>query len=562
MDIRNRLLKIYENEELVNEFLRILEKKLNGYLPVASNRKGLSQKDAILITYGDSVVGDEKETGNLKYLNKLLNKYVGDRLSAVHILPMFPYSSDDGFSVIDYKEIGDHVGSWHDVKQLKEDYDLMFDGVINHISQESEWFKKCLAGDEKYKNYFIEKVGDGDYSKVVRPRTSPLFSVYESKEGKKEYWTTFSADQVDLNYENPDTVTDIIELLLYYAGNGAKFIRLDAIGFMWKEVGTSCLHHEKTHEMIKLMRDILDEYAPETMLITETNVPHKENISYFGNGYDEAQLVYQFPLPPLTLFSFLSEDASKLSKWADSLETLSDTSTYFNFLASHDGIGLRPTEGLLTNEERLFMANRVLKSGGRINYKRDPDGGKSPYELNVNYQDALTSPYDTDSNRINRFVASQVLLMSVVGVPAIYIHSLFGSRNDYYGVETSGINRRINREKLEYGQLCDQLNHEGFRSEILSKLLMVLEIRKKETAFDPKAIQEVLKLDPKVFAIRRHNLETKSEVFALINVSCEKLILELDVNGRDLISNEEITKKLVLRPLQYRWIKSETKRVK
>src|SRR5690606_35016656 len=108
-----------------------------------------------------------------------------------------------------------------------------------------------------------------------------------------------SADQVDLNFKNPAVLLATTRALLFYVEHGAKFIRLDAIAYLWKEIGTPCIHLPQTHQVIQLMRAVLDEVAPDVRLITETNVPHPDNISYFGAGTNEAQLVYNFALPPL-----------------------------------------------------------------------------------------------------------------------------------------------------------------------------------------------------------------------------------------------------------------------
>ncbi len=188
----------------------------------------------------------------------------------------------------------------------------MFDAVINHISQHSRWFQGYLSGQEPYTDYFVEVDPAADLSDVVRPRTLPLLTPVETADGTKHVWTTFSADQIDLNYASPDLLLEVLDVLLTYVQQGAQLIRLDAIGFMWKEIGTTCIHLPQAHSLIKLMRAALDEAAPETLLVTETNVPHAENISYFGDGYDEAQMVYNFTLPPLTLHAFLTGDASAL----------------------------------------------------------------------------------------------------------------------------------------------------------------------------------------------------------------------------------------------------------
>ena len=511
----------------------------------------VNESDVMLITYGDSICKDGEKP--LYSLNKFLNNYAKDTLSAVHLLPMFPYTSDDGFSVVDYKAINEELGSWEDVNELSKNYNLMFDAVINHISKSSEWFKGWLTGDERYKDYFIECDEKLDYSQVTRPRALPLLTPFETSEGKKYVWTTFSDDQIDINFENPKVLVEVLDILITYALNGARFIRFDAIGFAWKKLGTNCMHLPETHALVQLMRDILDICVPGTTIITETNVPHKDNISYFGNGHNEAQMVYQFPLPPLTLFSFLTGDATKLSNWAADIENMSDETTYFNFLASHDGIGMRPVEDILTTEEKQVMVDNVLANGGKINYKNNPDGSKSPYELNINYQDALTHKDAPASERINKFIASQTILLSVIGMPGIYIHSFLGSRNWYEGVESSGINRRINREKLDYDKLVEEL--EGDRKEIFERYSRLIKIRRNEAAFSPTSTQKVLLLDKRVFSIIRENQETGEKILVLINVSNEKVKLDTSIKGRSIINVKGFSDEVELEPYEVEWIK-------
>jgi len=511
----------------------------------------VNESDVMLITYGDSICKDGEKP--LYSLNKFLNNYAKDTLSAVHLLPMFPYTSDDGFSVVDYKAINEELGSWEDVNELSKNYNLMFDAVINHISKSSEWFKGWLTGDERYKDYFIECDEKLDYSQVTRPRALPLLTPFETSEGKKYVWTTFSDDQIDINFENPKVLVEVLDILITYALNGARFIRFDAIGFAWKKLGTNCMHLPETHALVQLMRDILDTCVPGTTIITETNVPHKDNISYFGNGHNEAQMVYQFPLPPLTLFSFLTGDATKLSNWAADIENMSDETTYFNFLASHDGIGMRPVEDILTTEEKQVMVDNVLANGGKINYKNNPDGSKSPYELNINYQDALTHKDAPASERINKFIASQTILLSVIGMPGIYIHSFLGSRNWYEGVESSGINRRINREKLDYDKLVEEL--EGDRKEIFERYSRLIKIRRNEAAFSPTSTQKVLLLDKRVFSIIRENQETGEKILVLINVSNEKVKLDTSIKGRSIINVKGFSDEVELEPYEVEWIK-------
>lgn len=543
---------IYPDKD-ANKIISKVEKLANKYETKQTGSSWISEKDAMLITYGDSIVEEGKP--GLETLNEFLTKYVNDAISAVHILPMFPYTSDDGFSVVDYKKINPDLGEWKDVENLSKNYKLMFDAVVNHISKSSDWFQKYLKQEKPYDEYFITCDPNADYSKVTRPRALPLLTKFETAKGEKYVWTTFSEDQIDLNFKSVDVYLEVLDVLLTYASRGARFIRLDAIGFLWKELGTTCMHHPKTHEIIKSYRAILDEYMPGTLIITETNVPHEENISYFGNGDDEAQLVYQFPLPPLTMFSILTGNAEKLSKWADSLDEPKQGTTYFNFLSSHDGIGVRPVEGILNEEEKKVLLDNTLKNGGVISYKNNSDGSKSPYELNINYQDALASPDESDEIRINKFLAAETILLSMQGLPGIYVHSLIGSRNDYYGKEISGIPRRINREKININYLEKELNNSTNRKKIFDEILRRLKIRGEHKEFAPDSKQKILSLDKRVFALERISKDKK--VTVLVNVSSDEVQLDIENKGLDIISEIYVDKKVNLNPLQCMWILKE-----
>lgn len=541
-----------KGKETYQEIEKLIEKYSSVNL---SPKPWVTEDDVMLITYGDSIKEDGKAP--LQTLQEFLVKYAKDTLSAVHILPFYPYTSDDGFSVVDYREIDPQLGSWSDVNQIANDFDLMFDAVINHISKSSEWFQGYLNGDEKYKNFFIEADPSLDYSKVTRPRALPLLTPFETSEGVKHVWTTFSDDQIDINFENPKVLIEILDILNMYAANGSRFLRLDAIGFMWKKLGTTCMHLEETHAIIKLIREVLELSAPGTILITETNVPHKDNVSYFGNGYDEAQMVYQFPLPPLTLFSFHTGNARKLSEWAASLEPTTDSTSFFNFLSSHDGIGMRPTEGILSEEEKQFMVDKTFAHGGRVSYKDNGDGTKSPYELNINYLDALTHPDEEQDVRTKKFLAAHTILLSVIGVPGIYIHSLLGSQNYYQGVEDSGINRRINREKLNKEELFAELEADTLRRAIFTEFSNRIKLRRGQKAFSPNAKQEVLFLDDRVFSTKRTNTKTGDEMLVLVNVSNDIVNLETGYSGLDIIGSEEIDNTVTLQPYQTMWIRIE-----
>lgn len=561
--IEDKLVSIYgksKGHDLAVKVTNLIESNPG---PDSNRQEWVSEKDVMLITYGDSV--KERGKAPLRVLHEFLMEHVPDIVTAVHILPFYPYSSDDGFSVIDYYKVNDELGEWYDIIRFSEDFELMFDAVINHISQHSEWFKQYKRGNPEYENFFIEADPKEDYSSVTRPRALPLLTKVETANGVKHVWTTFSPDQIDLNYRSEDLLLTILELLLFYVKKGARFIRLDAIGFLWKKIGTSCMHLDETHEVIQVMREVMDAVAPGTILITETNVPHRDNISYFGDGLNEAHMVYQFPLPPLTLHTFHTGNTKHILQWADSLEPTTGKTTYFNFLASHDGIGVRPVEGILTTEEILEMAKKVQERGGYVSYKDNGDGTQSPYELNINYLDALSYPDDTTETKAKRFIAAQSVLFSVIGVPGIYIHSLFGSQNDRKGVEQTGRYRSINREKLYREELDQALGDpSSLRYTVFSQLKDLLQIRGNQIAFHPNGKQKVLYLDDRVFSIVRTSMDAQEEIIVLINVSNEQITFVLPeekrLNYLDLVTETTIDVtasegSVTLEPYQVMWLK-------
>lgn len=543
-DLYNR---IYKNSSVTDFLLKGVEETVSQY-NISEKPKWLTEADSILITYGDSLT----ETGKpgLQVLNDFLTNYVGNAVSIVHLLPMFPSSSDDGFSVIDYEKINPSLGTWQDINILKKNYKLMFDAVINHVSKSSNWFKKFLACEKPFDEFFLSCDPADDYSKVIRPRSLPLLTKFKTSNGYKYVWTTFSDDQVDLNYKNPNVYLAILHVLLSFAQKGANLIRLDAIGFIWKKKGTTCMHLPEVHEIVQSYRAILDEYAPGTMLITETNVPHKENISYFGGPNKEAHLVYQFPLPPLVMFSFITGDCSKLSHWASCLDNPKKGTTYFNFLSSHDGIGLRPVEGILTKDEIGSLINQTLRAGGKVSYKDNGDGTTSPYELNINYQDAMALPDDKDSIRIYRFIAAETILLSLQGIPGIYIHSLLGSRNDYYDASISNIPRRINRETLNLETVEKELETDTNRKIIFNELIRRLKIRRQHDAFSPDSAQIIYEDNPHVFMGKR--ISKEESIMFYVNVSSDEQIIDVYDEQWDILSNNIWNGKLY--PYQCVWI--------
>lgn len=526
-----------------------------------------TEEDVILITYGD-MVSEKNGTPPLDTLHKFLQNYVGDLLSTVHILPFFPYSSDDGFSVIDYEKVDDDLGNWQDIRNICSNYRIMADVVMNHASRRSNWFRDFINGIAPGRDYFISVDPETDLSDVVRPRSSPLLTPIQTKHGTKHVWTTFSDDQIDLNYSNPDVLFEFLDIMFQYISNGIRVLRLDAVAFIFKKIGTGCIHLPETHQVVKLMRELFEEVAPDVSIITETNVPHKENISYFGES-DEAHMVYQFSLPPLILHAIMTGTSTYITDWAKSLPDLPKGCMFFNFTASHDGIGVRPIEGLVPDEDFNLLADAVKKRDGFVSYKNNPDGSKSPYELNITYFDAFKDIENHDTSvQIDRFICSQIIMLAFRGVPGIYFQNLIGGQNARKLAQKTGIRRHINRWRWDYEQLSELLeDNESTNHIVYQNFTRLLDIRKQHSAFHPDAPQIIHDFSDSVFAFTRIATDKKEAIFVICNISGnsvdipiadddQKMPVMHNKTYHDLISDTHITavESLELKPYQCMWL--------
>jgi glucosylglycerate phosphorylase len=581
---KNHGIKIYANFEPRVEFENTLMKNLLDHLTILygkdqaqqlygrvqkmmdeyrarthdqSHQGALTEHDSVLITYGDQVRSVYEKP--LQTLGRFCEQYLNNVVGEVHILPFYPWTSDDGFSVTDYRKVDSSLGNWEDISAMQSHFSLMFDGVVNHISSQSGWFKGFLEDDPQYRDYFITVQGSPDLSQVVRPRALPLLTTFKTPSGKKQVWTTFSDDQIDLNYQNPEVLLEILYILLMYVERGAAFIRLDAIAYLWKEIGTPCIHLPETHLVVQILRAVLNEVAPHVYLITETNVAHVDNISYFGDGTNEAQLVYNFALPPLTLHTFRSGDARVLSNWAKTLSLPTDRTTFFNFLASHDGVGLNPVRGILSNEDIDLLVMKTLDHGGLVSYRGNSDGTQSPYEMNINYFDALSDPGGDEplDLQVDRFMAAQAIMLSLLGLPGIYFHSLFGSRGWIEGVNQTGRNRTINREKCRLEELQDELaNETSLRSKVFSRYRQLLLARGSSPAFDPHGTQMIFNPHPSAFAVERTSPNQEIQVVCLHNVSAQNINFTANYkSATNLFTGQSLqASNITLEPYQIIWM--------
>jgi len=561
--LRDILARLYgeENRDRLLERLALVSSRYFEYFENRAVPPSWDQRDSLLITYGDMIRQGEEPP--LRSLQDFLEQRLSGVLSGVHILPFFPYSSDDGFSVIDYNQVDPNLGDWSHIRTIADQFTLMADLVLNHCSAKSGWFKNYTNCVAPHRGYFVEADPEDDLSAVVRPRTSPLLTPVATPAGLKHVWTTFSADQVDLDFRNPEVLFEMLDVLLGYVANGARILRLDAIAYLWKEPGTDCINLPQTHEVVRLIRAVLDMLAPGAIVLTETNLPHDQNVSYFGAG-DEAHMVYQFSLPPLLLHTLLGGDGSALQAWAGDLEPPPKGCTYLNFTASHDGIGVRPLEGLVSEADQTRLVAAVRERGGLVSSRRLEDGGEKPYELNITYFDALGDPHHPGSKRhIDRYLCSQAIMLALRGIPAVYFHSLMGARNDLAGVQRTDQPRSINRGRWVREELdCLLDSADSVEHQVFQRYRQLLTLRREQPAFHPDGSQQVLNTSPALFSLRRVSPDGAQSLVALNNLTARRqrvTLAELDPTlftggAKDLIGGHGHRKQVELSPYQSAWL--------
>ena len=563
--IKSYIRKIYKDNRdaslLLNSIISLIdEDNLTSKKKITP--KNWSQKNSFLITYADSIKSENDSP--LLVLNQFLQKYI-DSIDSIHILPFMPSSSDSGFSVIDYYKIDEKFGNWKDLNLISKNKNIMIDIVLNHASKSSKWFANFLKGSGQGHDFFKVVKDWNGIAQIERPRSSKLFQKIRTDDGVKKVWCTFSHDQIDLDFSKPAVLLEFLKIIKFYIKKNIKIFRLDAVAFLWKKQNTSCINLQETHYIIKLIRFVSTLIDKNTIIITETNIPSKENLSYFGNN-DEAHWIYNFTLSPLILFTLLGGNCSQLRKWSMTMPPAQEGNAYFNFLASHDGIGLRPVEGKLDSTELYKLIDKMRESGGRISYKTSQWGEEIPYEINITYLDSLKSTFDGDESfQIKRFICAHTIMLAMEGIPAIYIHSFLGTENDYNAIAAGGENRSINRfiwNKKDIYKILEDKNSNNFY--IMSKLNNLLKIRSKQPAFHPNATQFTLNLGDEVFGLWRQDKKRKQSIFSISNVTSKSVRLSLQKINLietekwiDLISEEalkDIDDDILLKPYQSLWI--------
>ncbi len=544
-------------DHLKNQIIQII-KKFNQNN--SKKKLAISEKTSLVICYGDNINSNQKSS--IKVFQNFFKKNLKKYFNAIHFLPFYPSSSDSGFAVKDHYKIEKRIGNWSDIKKISKNNHVMADIVINHSSARGLWFKNFLKKKRPGKDYFLTVNSKFNTSKVVRPRDHKLLKKIDIFNKSDYIWRTFSADQIDLDFNNPSVLLRFIKIMVHLVSNGVTIFRLDAIAYLWKKNGTNCINLKQTHEIVKLLRLISNLLNVETIIITETNLPEKENLSYFGKN-DEANWIYNFSLPPLLIHAFLFENSSYLNKWSKNLPNTKFQNSYLNFIASHDGIGMRPTEGILNKRSLNNFLKRLKKNGSKFSYRKVQNKSRKVYEANITVFDALKKS-DTDPNGkffLERYISAHAIMISFEGIPAIYFNSLFGKSNDEAKYVITGNNRDVNRFKWSYDNIIKKLKDKNSKQSIFFQNLgKLLEIKRKQKAFHPNAKRLNINLGSKIFCYERISLDKKQTIICITNLSTKLQYIKINKNlikYRDLLGRKiffTFDKKIKLNPCQTIWL--------
>ena len=526
--------------------------------------------DVALIAYADSIRGAGGSP--LAALLRFVRRYLPEgSINTLHLLPFFPWDTDRGFSVQDYRAVDPRNGTWADIEALAGEFaHLMADLVINHASLDNPLVQGALTGDARYRDFVIryddgEQPDASELAALTRPRPDPVLTRYylvaagghtramfdppattgaaddgSSVRGGGWVWTTFSrppnADgsaatrQVDLNFRNPRVLLEMVEVLLCYRGHGADWVRLDAAGYMWKELGTASIHHPNTHRLLQVMRDALAGRA-DLVSVAEVNEPQDTILPYLGSSESavESDLVYQFGHFPLAVHALMSGDARHFKRWLGTLEPFAGRQ-FITVYGSHDGMGRKPVLGLLPDADLERMVQNLVNEHGALpNYARQAGGGRIIYELCATPW-SLINRADAGERlplQVDRYVACGALGLVLRGVPAFYINGLLGVPNRLDPAHLDE-NRSINREQFDEAALYAELDDRGGQMrQVLERLLNLIALRAAEPAFAPGgAPLQVLDTPAAVVAVVADGGGRR--VVALTNVSAAAQRIALD----------------------------------
>jgi sucrose phosphorylase len=484
-----QLKKLFE-DFYPHENFTVLKSKLQKI-----QKKSGTIKDPILLTYPDSVE-------NLYHLNFLLSgKNILNYFNSVHILPMFESNADGGFAASSYVKINANFGSWSDLQEISKKYSLIIDAIFNHTSDEHIWFKKFLETDPHYKKFYIEYNTKFDYSQIIRPRTSSLFTKIKNK----KVLTTFSSKQIDLNIQDVNVFYELIDVLSFYINNNISGLRLDAIPYIIKKTHTSCANLDDTYKFTKLLIQSINYMNTKISVICEANFSDKENFNYLKKS--NADYIYQFSFSHLLFYCLYYNDFSYFVSWFKKTKSVHKQSLFY--ISNHDGYALSGIRRILNEKEFQDYISLLKNNKFKINYRQNQQTNiKEPYEVNTTFYSYLKQ---LDVEFVyERYILLLHILCQMEGKILLYYLDLVGEENDIEAYKKTKENRSLHRKKYS----LEEYNKRLQKSKIYEKIQEFLKERKKTKSMETKIsfknpLLIIKKLNSKKYIISYYNISNK-----------------------------------------------------
>ena len=446
------------------------------------------ENKCMLITYADSM------GNNLSDLAAVMDKHFKDAVGGIHILPFFPSSGDRGFAPMDYHVVDSAFGDWDDIEKLADDYYLMADYMINHISAKSEYYKDFLQkkDDSKYRDLFIRYK---DFWDNGEPTEAEVDAIYKRKprapyvdanfaDGTTEkVWCTFDEQQIDINCKSETAKEFIRDNLVDLCKHGLALIRLDAFAYATKKAGSSCFFIEPdVWELMDGCQKIVEPYG--VTLLPEIHEHYTMQQKIASHDY----YVYDFALPMLLINGLYYGQSQYLKHWLDICPR-----KQFTTLDTHDGIGVVDVKDLLPDDEIERTKEDIFKFGANVKkiYNTAAYNNLDIYQVNCSYYSALGDDDDA-------YLLARAVQFFAPGIPQVYYVGLLAGKNDLQLLEETKVGRNINRHYYK----LDEIDKEVERP-VVKKLLELMKFRNEHPAFDGEFILEDCS-DEELIILRQH----------------------------------------------------------
>ena len=469
------------------------------------------KNEAMLITYSDSL------GKNMKDLKFVLETYFKESIGGVHLLPFFPSTGDRGFAPSDYTTVDPDLGSWEDVDALGEQYYLMFDFMINHISRQSKFFQDFKKNHENspYKDMFIRvheffppgRPTQEDIDLIYKRKDKAPFQTVQFEDGTtEEVWNTFGEEQIDLDVNKAIVKEFIRETIKDMASHGCSLIRLDAFAYAVKKLDTNDFFVEPE------IWDLLDEVRAEAAKYQVELLPEiHEHYSIQMKIADHDYFVYDFALPMVVLYSLYSGKSNRLANWLKM-----SPMKQFTTLDTHDGIGVVDARDLLTDEELDYTSEQLYKVGANVKkvYSSEKYNNLDIYQINSTYYSAL-------GNDDASYLLSRILQCFAPGIPQIYYVGLLAGENDIELLEATKEGRNINRHYYTLEEIEKEVERP-----VVKQLLSLLRFRNTSKAFDLAGEIEISTPDESTIEIVRSSADHKSKARLVANLATKEFTIE------------------------------------